>query len=1008
MKLIHETNFTKKSGLTIKFSAFRKLLQLLFLILFLPTSIMSQDDPLTFSGLVVNENDEPLIGATVNWQDTTIGGVTDLDGWFTIDRIDTINPYILEIKYVGYETAVVEILPEEDRLQLVVQENATIQDIVVETRNRANFTSTLDPLNIETIGAGELRRAACCNLSESFENNATVNVSFTDAVTGAKEIEMLGLRGTYTQMMIENRPSFNRLGRAYGLEYIPGTFIQAIQISKGASSVKKGVQGITGQINTELIKPWKAPLLFINLFGNYTGRVELNLQLNYRLTPEWSTGLLMHGNYYGTEIDYNKDSFLDIPQKKQANVISRWAYKAQNIHFEINAQGIWDSRNGGQTLSLFEKAFDSTAVRLYQVNSEIRRAGVFGKLGYFGFKNPGQSIALVYDANIHQHNSFFGDKTYTGLQKRIYANLVFQTSLFNKSHNLSTGIAYDLVDFKEQFTDINNDRTEHLASLYAEYDFTKKFNEERGNAFGLILGIRGDLIYTQKFTKIYPSPRINIKYNFTDDIVLRASAGRGVRNPNLFIENIKYMPSYRDFVITETILPEVAWNYGLNFVWNFKITPKLNGNLSIDVYRTDFENQLIADIDSDPTYNTIQFYNLKGQSFANSILVSYTQDIVKGLEARIAYKFNDVRMTFGNILHEMPLMPRHRGLIHLNYTTPKKDWEFNITMNIVGPKRLPHLHPPYGPDLPEYRLSSEYSPTFITLNAHIAKFFKGGWEIYIGGENLTNYTQEQPIIGYQDPFGNSTNTTYANFDASSIYASVFGIQVYAGIKYTLKGKERFPPAKSCSGSPAITIEEEKIAEDGETFVMKDNHLRVMIKTSSQCGMCETTLRDALLKIKGIHYVSLNQESQILEVIYTNEKVDVPFIRKSISNVGYDADDVPANSVAYNKLHGCCKKDSGHRDNMPDYTLKTIKIKSSNQCGMCSTIITKVLYKLKGVENVSVSKELQEIIIQYISEKVNLTDLRKAITKAGYDADEAKANKAAYNKLQGCCKKPEDR
>ena len=359
MKLIHETNFTKKSGLTIKFSAFRKLLQLLFLILFLPTSIMSQDDPLTFSGLVVNENDEPLIGATVNWQDTTIGGVTDLDGWFTIDRIDTINPYILEIKYVGYETAVVEILPEEDRLQLVVQENATIQDIVVETRNRANFTSTLDPLNIETIGAGELRRAACCNLSESFENNATVNVSFTDAVTGAKEIEMLGLRGTYTQMMIENRPSFNRLGRAYGLEYIPGTFIQAIQISKGASSVKKGVQGITGQINTELIKPWKAPLLFINLFGNYTGRVELNLQLNYRLTPEWSTGLLMHGNYYGTEIDYNKDSFLDIPQKKQANVISRWAYKAQNIHFEINAQGIWDSRNGGQTLSLFEKAFDS-------------------------------------------------------------------------------------------------------------------------------------------------------------------------------------------------------------------------------------------------------------------------------------------------------------------------------------------------------------------------------------------------------------------------------------------------------------------------------------------------------------------------------------------------------------------------------------------------------------------------------------------------------------------------
>lgn len=963
----------------------------------------AQEDPMRFSGMVVNKADEPLIGATVNWVNTTIGGVTDIDGWFDIPRLDSTNSHILEINYVGYETVQVEILPSEERLKLVVEDNTTLEDIVVEAKERSSFTSTLDPINLETIGAGELRRAACCNLSESFENNATVNVNFSDAITGAKEIEMLGLRGTYTQMLIENRPSFNRLGRAYGLEYIPGTFIEAIQISKGASSVRNGVQGITGQINTELIKPYKAPLLFLNLFANYTGRVELNAQFNYRITKNWSTGLLMHGNYYGTEIDYNKDSFLDIPQKKQVNIISRWVYKPESLHFEINFQGILDSRVGGQTQSSFQKVFDQPATRLYQVNSEIRRLGVFGKLGYFGFDNPKQSIAVVYDANIHQHNSYFGSKKYTGLQKRLYANFVFQTNLGNTGlHNLSTGLNYDLIDFKEQFVDINNDRTEHLAALYAEYDFTKKFNEEKGTQFGLILGVRSDLIHTQQYTNFYPSPRLNLKYNFSDDMVIRASAGRGVRTTNLLIENLKFMPSYKEFSVLETILPEVAWNYGVNFAWNLKISPKLEGSLNVDLYRTDFENQLIVDLDSDPTYTRIQFYNLNGKSFANSILISYTQDIIKGLEARVAYKFNDVRMTYGTVLHQMPLMPQHRGLIHLNYTTPKKDWEFNVTLNIIGSQRLPHLHPPYGDNLPAYRFQ-EYSPAYVRLNAHISKFFKGGWEIYIGGENLTNYTQEQPILGYQDPFGTSTTNSYAKFDATSVFAPVFGAQVYAGVKYTFEGKERFAPVNSCSSIPTIS---ENTIPTKEDWILDENQQRIAIKTSSQCGSCEEIMQKALFNLAGIDQVSLDIETQILTVIYHPNQVEVSDIRNIISEAGYDADHVKANPQAHDNLPGCCQQDGGHRDGKTNYTLTTAVIQSSNQCGMCTITISEALFAFDGVKNVSADEEKHTVTVQFIEQKINLQKIKKAITKVGYDADNLKANKAAYDKLHGCCKKAE--
>lgn len=965
--------------------------------------IIAQENGPLFTALVVNEEDEPLIGATINWKDSSIGAVTDIDGWFTLKRIDTIRAYILEISYVGYQDVEVEILPEEDRLKLLVQATTTLEDIVVETRNRANFTSTLNPLNIETIGAGELRRAACCNLSESFENNATVNVSFSDAVTGAKEIEMLGLKGTYTQMMLENRPSFNRLGRAYGLEYIPGTFISGIQISKGASSVKNGVQGITGQINTELIKPDVGPLLFVNIFGNYTGRMELNLQINHRLSKEWSTGLLLHGNYYNAEFDYNKDSFLDIPKKKQANAITRWMYKGDKIYFEINVHGIWDSRSGGQTNNLFEAVFDSSAARLYQVNNEIRRIGIYGKLGYFGFSNPAQSIALVFDANIHQHQAVFGNRQYKGLQKRIYANIIYQTTFINKYHNISSGLSYDLIDFKEQFSDINYDRTEHNGSIYAEYDFIQKFNPDLENSFGLMVGIRGDLIHLQQFTKLYPSPRINLKYNFNSDMILRVSGGRGVRNPNLFIENIKYMPSYRNFVVRETILPEVAWNYGLNFTWNFKISPKLGGNLSLDLYRTDFENQLVADIDSDPNYTSIQFYNLQGQSYANSFLLSYTQDVFKGLEARIAYKFNDVWMTMGTVLHEVPLMPRHRGLIHLNYTTPKKDWEFNITLNVIGPQRLPHLHPPYEQDLPTYRLASEYAPSYANLNAHISKFFKGGWEIYLGGENLTNYTQKQPILGFQDPFDQSTTIDYANFDASSIYASVFGVQVYAGVKYTFKVKDRFKVSTFCNSESIATPNTNK-----RTIIDYDTQERILIQSSLQCSMCELNVKNVLNPSKGIKSVEIDVERQYIDIIYKPAETNPAAIRSIIAQIGYDADSVQANAVAYNNLADCCKKGVSKPNKSNDYLLRSLSIKSSVQCGMCRKSIQKRLYNLNGVENVSINLQNKIIRVQWVASKQTEKSIKKTISQLGYDADTIAAKPSIYNRLPSCCKKPQDR
>jgi outer membrane receptor protein involved in Fe transport len=755
----------------------------------------AQDDSALFSGMVVNAVDSPLIGAVVYWKGTQVATTTDVDGWFTLPRLDTTEGHLLNIQYVGYALTEVEILPEEERLKLIVQEDATLDDVVVETQDRSSFSSSINPINVEELGQGELRRAACCNLSESFENNATVNISFSDAVTGAKEIELLGLRGTYTQMMLENRPAFNRLGRVFGLEYIPGTFIESIQISKGASSVRSGTQGIAGQINTQLVKPSTSPLLFINLYVNSFGRTELNLQVNHRITERWSTGLLLHGDLSEARVNHNEDDFLDMPLKRQINAISRWLYQAPGWHVEANLQGIVDRRRGGQQPIVDpESNFPPSGGPFYEVNNDVRRVGLFGKIGYLNMPKDNQSLALIYDLNLHEHTGLFGDRSYRGEQNRVYGNLIFETGWLPSPHHLMLGATVEHLNVYERFEQVEIDRQEFWTTLQAEYDWTVELGNELGSSFTVLAGIQG-LAINSNYTYLAVLPRLNLKFNVTDDLVFRASGGRGVRTANVLIENMRFMPSYRNFDLQEQIMPEDAWNYGLNAVWNFSVGRQYEGSLSVDAYRTQFMNQLVADIDSDPNYNNLQLYNLKGESYSNSFLVSFSQTFFKQLEWRLAYKYNDVKMMMGDVLHQVVLQPQHRALVHVSWATKKKNWSLGFTYNVIGRQRLPHLHPPYSSDLPAYRYAQE-SPTYGLAHAHVVKHFGDAWELYIGGENLGNYTQRAPIIGYRNPFDKAA-TAGSRFDASAIYAPVVERMVYLGVKYTVQGKQRFDPPSTC-------------------------------------------------------------------------------------------------------------------------------------------------------------------------------------------------------------------
>ena len=718
----------------------------------------------TISGTVTNEAGEKLFGATIVWDGTDIAAVADENGYFVLPQMDTTA--LLRIDYVGYEGIYIEVFPEETTLEIEVSGITELMEVEVAAKRRDNYISTLNTLNLETISSGELRKAPCCNLAESFSTNASVDVAYSDAVTGAREIRLLGLRGTYTQLMVEKRPFVTGLGSAFVMEYIPGTWLSSIQISKGASTVQNGYNSITGQINSELVKPYEDKRLFVNLYGSTFGRGEANVHLNHKWNEEWSTGLLLHASTRQNELDQNEDTFYDTPQKTMYDALMRTFYRGELVRAQFNAHVISDRHQAGQipTTSLQNP---------YSISQNNDRVELFGKIGYLGFKDLTQSVGFIADLAWHDLESYYGNKFHRGKQKNVYLQGMFSTGFGTELHQLDIGASYLYDDYDEQLDDTDISRTESVPGIYAEYSYKPQLDKgnEFKNKFGAVVGIRLDQhnLFGTLFT-----PRANLKYNFNENSIIRFSAGRGYRTANVIAENIRVLASNRSILILEDLQMEDAWNFGFNYTQNFKLFER-DGSFSLDLYRTNFNNQVIVDVDSD--YQLAQFYNLNGKSFANSMLAVFSQEVFKGLEMKFAYKFNDVQITYlDGELRQQPMVAKHHGLITADYTTPNEKWEFNVSTQLKGKQRFAHLW-----DNPFHTAEQHAgeSPAYTLLNGQLTYIINKQWEFYAGCENITGFRQENPILDWQNPFGE-------NFDAGHVYAPITGQMGYIGIRFGIE------------------------------------------------------------------------------------------------------------------------------------------------------------------------------------------------------------------------------
>ncbi|MDR0567479.1 MAG: TonB-dependent receptor [Prevotellaceae bacterium] len=665
----------------------------------------------------------------------------------------------------------------EDTLRSVA-----IDEVTVSSFRSGTILSSLSPFKTETITATGLKKMACCNLSESFENSASATVGFTDAVSGAKQIQLLGLSGIYSQTLAENIPTLRGLAATYGLSYIPAAWLESIQLSKGTSSVVNGYESITGQMNLEFKKPNFTEPLFVNLYVDDDLHYEGNVTAAAQVAKNLWAGLLLSGTLGAAVHDENGDGFLDMPKMRYVNAYNRWFYlnDEKGIQSRTGVKLLYEDRKAGQdSLCHVQHGIPLDGVRLWESLITNKNFTAYNKTGFSVGDREGQSIGLINSFTRHEQRSSFGEKTFGGVQNSYYLNVLFSSFIGSTSHRYTAGAGFAYDAYDTEFADARLSgnpsspadvqtphtevgRVEAAPGVYGEYANTSLAG------LTLVAGLRAD--YNSRFGWLL-TPRLNAKYDLGRFVALRASAGRGFRSPNALPENIGLMASSRAFDVAgiRDLGVEKAWVFGGNATLTLPTGGGRQAKVSVDYYHTNFQNQTIVDTERDR--NAVFFYSSGGtESYANTWQADVSATLFKGFDVFAAFRYNTNVLTCTDGVRQVktdkPLVSAYRGLVNLSYATALRRWVFDVTAQLNGPTRLPGLN--------GYDSEKIYSPAFPVYFAQVTRNSKR-FDVYLGAENMLGYRQAQPIRSWENPFDR-------DFDASMVWAPVSGARIYGGVR----------------------------------------------------------------------------------------------------------------------------------------------------------------------------------------------------------------------------------
>ena len=723
----------------------------------------------------------PIPGVNVYFPGFDGGTSTNVEGFFHIDVPEGASQIIFS--FIGFKNDTVEISTLKNPVSIVMKDGSILPDVVIKARKGGYGFEKYNPRDSHIMNEGELRKAACCNISESFETNPSIDASFTDAVTGTKQIQMLGLSGKYVQIMQDNIPMSRGLSTIYGLEFVPGAWVNSIQISKGAGSVVNGYESMVGQINIEMKNPVNGEKFHVNYYGNSAFRNELNIHTTQRVTSKWSTTLLGHAKYANAKMDMNGDSFIDNPLNETFAFQNQWNYSGPKIHSEIGIGVVSLDSKAGQYDNLLvgnhsDHGHLPIADNPYRTHAYSNKVNGFVKFGYLFPDENYKSMALQLNGSHHSQLNNFGIRHYEGEQTSGYANFIFQDEIKDSDeHKFKTGLSFIYDHYTEstkriQEMDTTYDWVETVPGAYMEYSMSKTL-------VSIVAGVRAD--YHNIFGA-FVTPRFNMRWSPSEKTSVKLAAGMGRRTPNVFMENVGAMASSRIWEIRgNTNSPvyglnqEIAQNYGIGINQDLKLFGE-EANLNLDFYHSRFVNQIVSDYDFDT--RKLLLYNLDGQSYSNSAQVEFSFVPAKRWEIRTAYRFLDVKVDYLKGTLSQPITSKHRGFINIAKETRKNKkgsfWKFDITTQVIGAQRIPQTL-----DNPIEHQRPGISETFVLVNSQVTYVHKKQWEFYLGGENLTNFRMNNPIISADQPFSE-------NFDASLVWGPIFGRMAYFGVRFTIE------------------------------------------------------------------------------------------------------------------------------------------------------------------------------------------------------------------------------
>ena len=762
-------------------------------------------------GIVLDDKGEPLVGANVYWAGTSVGVATDIDGRFQLEPVKSTS--LLVTSFMGFHNDTTEVTAHSE-LTIVLVSDLLLEEVDIVERKMAVLRSRVSALQTETITGEALCMAACCNLSESFETSASVDVAYSDAATGAKQIRLLGLSGTYVQMLTENTPNIRGLAQAFGMEYIPGPWMEAIQVSKGTSSVLNGYEAIAGQINVEYLKPQTQDPISLNAMISTETHAEVNATGGWDINDIVSTGILFHAQNMSLELDHNHDGFLDMPKNTNINLLNRWYVKTDDYTGQFLVRGLYDRRQGGQTREAL--SLSPFASSPYHIDLQTWRVDGFMKNGYVFNHDLGTSIGIIASASYHNQQNTYGLRQWNAAQTNAYLNAIFQTSFDDSAadpwddhqHKLSAGLSVNYDKYDESLLPITLSPNSLIASqmeltpgVFAEYTYTYK------DKLTLLAGIRED--YSTRYG-FFTTPRMNLRYAPFEWWTLRGSMGLGYRTPNAIADNAAYLASNRIYYFGNgqlaigdgQLAQERSMNTGLSTVFYIPMG-KRELQLSGEYYYTKFLDGVIADMDR--SLQGITLYNMHdvegAKYFSHNWQVEASMEILRGWTMTAAFRYTDVKQTtFNRVaneyqLRDKPLQNKFKGIITTSYQTPLNTWQFDLTAQFNGEGRMPD-----GFAIPEG--SKQYFTDengqvhhkwYPQLLGQVTKFFRT-WSIYLGAENMTNFTQDNPIVGERleakgEKHGGFVNPHSANYDASMIWAPIHGWKLYLGFRWSLEREE---------------------------------------------------------------------------------------------------------------------------------------------------------------------------------------------------------------------------